>query len=130
MAFEPTTKNHQIWKNCETFALHISIPTKQSLSELSYSKEGNERFNAWEVSKYRVFSGSYFPAFGLNTKRYGASLRIQSEYGKIRTRKKSVFWHFSRSRLEVKKQSVWYESNVDLLDDCSALFSISEYHIE
>ena len=31
----------------------------------------------------------YFPAFGLNTERYGVSFRIQSEYGKIRIRKTS-----------------------------------------
>ena len=34
----------------------------------------------------RSYSGLYFPAFGLNTDRYGVSLRIQSECGKIRTR--------------------------------------------
>ena len=28
---------------------------------------------------------SVFPAFGLNVERYGASLRIESECGKIRT---------------------------------------------
>ena len=33
----------------------------------------------------------------MNTERCGVSLRIQSEYGKIRTRKISVFEHFSRS---------------------------------
>ena len=44
----------------------------------------------------RVFSGTYFPAFGLNTERYGVSLRIQSKCGKIQTRKNSVFGHFSR----------------------------------
>ena len=33
------------------------------------------------------FFGSYFPAFGLNTEIYGVSLRIQSKWGKIRTRK-------------------------------------------
>ena len=36
------------------------------------------------------FSGPYFPAFGLNTERYGlsfVSLRIQSECGKTRIRK-------------------------------------------
>ena len=49
-----------------------------------------------EVSKYRVFSGLYFPAFGLNTLRYSVSLRIQPECGKLRTRKNSVFGHFSR----------------------------------
>ena len=35
----------------------------------------------------RSFSGPYFPAFGLNLERFGVSLHIQSETGKIRTRK-------------------------------------------
>ena len=52
---------------------------------------------AWKVSKYGVFSGPYFPTFGLNTERYGVSLRIQSKCGKRRTRENSVFGHFSRS---------------------------------
>ena len=42
-------------------------------------------FTAWKVSKYRAFSGPYFPAFGLNM------------CGKIWTIKNSVFGHFSRS---------------------------------
>ena len=33
------------------------------------------------------FSGPHFPVFGLNTETYGVSLRIQSERGKIQTRK-------------------------------------------
>ena len=35
----------------------------------------------------RTFSSPYFPAFGLNTERYGLSLRIQSKCGKIPTKK-------------------------------------------
>ena len=35
----------------------------------------------------RSFSGPYFPAFGLQTKIYTENLRIQSQCGKIRTRK-------------------------------------------
>ena len=35
---------------------------------------------AWKVSKYEVFPGPYFPAFKLNMKRYGVSLRTQFEY--------------------------------------------------
>ena len=60
-------------------------------------------YTAWKVSKYRAFSCPYFPTFGLNTERYGVSeryriaLRIQSEYGKIQTRKNSVFGHILRS---------------------------------
>ena len=52
---------------------------------------------AWKVSKYEVFSGPYFPAFGLNTEKHGVYLRIQSECRKIRTRTNSVFGQFSRS---------------------------------
>ena len=52
---------------------------------------------AWKVPKYGLFSGPYFPTFGLNTERYEESLRFQSECGKIRTRKNSVFGHFSCS---------------------------------
>ena len=37
----------------------------------------------------RSFSGTYFPASGLNTGRSSVSLRIQSECGKKRTRKTS-----------------------------------------
>ena len=51
----------------------------------------------WNVSKYGVFYGPYFPAFGLNAERCFVSLLIQSECGKIRTTKNSVFGHFSRS---------------------------------
>ena len=43
------------------------------------------------MSKYRVFSGPYFPVFGLNAGKYGpeksVNLRIQSEYGKYRPEK-------------------------------------------
>ena len=52
---------------------------------------------AWKVSKYGVFSDPYFPAFGLNTERCFASLRIHSKCMKIRTRKNSVFGHISQS---------------------------------
>ena len=33
------------------------------------------------------YSGAFFPQFGLNAERCGVSLRIQSECGKVRTRK-------------------------------------------
>ena len=52
---------------------------------------------AWKVSKYGVFSGPYFPSFGLNTRRYFVSLQIQSECGKIQTRKNFAFGHISHS---------------------------------
>ena len=56
-----------------------------------------EDCTVWKVSKYAVFSRLYFPTFGLNTERYEVSIRIQSQCGKIRSRKNSVFGHFSCS---------------------------------
>ena len=35
--------------------------------------------------RIRSYFGPYFPAFGLNTERYGESLRIQCECGNMRT---------------------------------------------
>ena len=60
----------------------------------------NEMNTKWKVSKYGVFSGPYFPSFGLNTVIYSAHLRIQSKYRKIRTRKDSPFGRFSSSGTE------------------------------
>ena len=48
------------------------------------------------------FSGPYFLAFGLNTEIYPVNILIQFEYKKIRTRKNSVFGHFSRSDIEAE----------------------------
>ena len=36
--------------------------------------------------RIRSYSGPHFPAFGLNTEKYGVSLRIQSKCGKVRTK--------------------------------------------
>ena len=36
--------------------------------------------------RIRSYSGPHFPAFGLNTQRYGVSLCVQTESGKMRTR--------------------------------------------
>ena len=52
---------------------------------------------AWKASKYGVISGPYFPVLGMNVDIYSLNIRIQSECKKIRTRKNSVFGHFSRS---------------------------------
>ena len=44
-----------------------------------------------------VFSGLYFPVFGLNTEIYSVILHIQSKHGKIWTIKNSLFGPFSHS---------------------------------
>ena len=68
-------------------------------------------YTVWNASKCGVFSGPYFPAFGLNTERYEVSLRIQSGCMKIRNIKNSVFGHFSRSdklqkRFKTKNENI------------------------
>ena len=54
-------------------------------------------YTVWKVSKYGVFSGPYFLVLELNTEIYSLDLRIQSKCGKLRTRKNTVYGHFSRS---------------------------------
>ena len=61
-----------------------------------------------KVSEYGVFTGPYFPAYGLNKKRYEVSHRIQSKCGKIRTRKISVFGHISNSVIVSYKWETLY----------------------
>ena len=51
-----------------------------------------------DTCPYSEFSGSYFPAFGLNMEIYSVNLRIQSKCGKIRTKKTpSEYRQFLRS---------------------------------
>ena len=38
------------------------------------------KYTTWKVPKCGVFSGLYFPVFGLNTEIYSVNLRTQSEY--------------------------------------------------
>ena len=40
-----------------------------------------------KMSVFGIFSGLYFPAFGMNKEIYKVNLRIQSECGKMHTRK-------------------------------------------
>ena len=35
--------------------------------------------NAWQVSKYEVFSGPYFPLFGMNTEIYGVQENVDQK---------------------------------------------------
>ena len=70
--------------------------------------------------KNGVFSGPYFPLFGLNTEINFVNLRIQSKYRKIRTRKYSVFGHFSHSATV----SDLVEHDESLTDDAT-IFEIS-----
>ena len=47
-------------------------------------------FHCVKSVRIRSFSGTYFPAFGLNTGTYSISLRIPSECAKIGTRNTEI----------------------------------------
>ena len=56
--------------------------------------------------RVRSFSGPYFPAFGQNTEKYGVSVRIESEDGKIRFRKTPNTDNFQAVEM-VRLLSMW-----------------------
>ena len=74
-------------------------------------------YTAGKVSKYGIFSGPYFPAFGLNTERYFVPLRIQSECGKLRTRKNSIFGHISHSANANVKYKTKFFTRIPIRDE-------------
>ena len=76
---------------CSTHFLHKQPVYKQ----LSL---GTKFITAWKVSKYGVFSGSYFPTFRLNTERYGVSLRIQSIELKYRGKSRVLNAHMRSTK--------------------------------
>ena len=49
----------------------------------SISSYGNTP-TAWKVSKYRIFPGPYFHAFGLNTERYSVRVRENTDQERLR----------------------------------------------
>ena len=51
--------------------------------------------------RIRSFFGSYFPAYGQHTEIYLVNFRIQSEYGKMRTRKTNTDHFYAVSILLV-----------------------------
>ena len=78
----------------------MSISEEEAESKSETSEESVQQALMCTLSKYGVFSGPHFPVFGLNTEIYYLNLRIQSEYRKIRSRKYSIFRHFSRGEDE------------------------------
>ena len=76
-------KHHQSdadnFKHCVLVAFFFTIAIASK--KLDYS------LHCLKSVRNRSFSGPYFPAFGLNMKRYSVPPRIQSECGKIWTRK-------------------------------------------
>ena len=83
------------------------------------SHHNNLVITAWKVPKYRVFSGSFFPAFWLNT--YWVQMRENTDH------KNSVYGHFSRSVWSMEQ----YFSE-DRLDGLliSVMADVTDIHVE
>ena len=67
----------------------------------------------------QTFSGPHFSVFELNTDIYKLNLRIQSKYGKIRTRKISVLRPVNEGRVIALVQSVTQANQFDRGIDCA-----------
>ena len=61
---------------CASGHIFSSVFKRISQIQWTYLDPSTEK-----VSKYEVYSGPYFPLFGLNTERYFVCLRIQFECG-------------------------------------------------
>ena len=82
---------------------------------------------AWKVSVYGVFSGPFFPVFGLNMEIYSVNLRIQFEYRKIRNSKNSLSGQFSRSDRPSGKMTGTKKRNQAKMERAKNLWSFSCY---
>ena len=99
---------------------------------LSGSQESLTRFHEYYLNYHVlycvkiVYSGPYFPAFGLTTERYGIYLRIQSKCGKIRTRitpNRDTFYAVNDSKFKIS------ESLVSLELTSALNSSLNEYNL-
>ena len=87
-------------KTCENNGNRIFWSVDWSWKFPHFLEGMSELENLHCVKSIRIWSfpGPYFPSFGLDTKRSERSLRIQSRYGKKRTKKiNSEYGHFSSS---------------------------------
>ena len=75
------------WMNEWLFYELNKLKQKQNKS---WSEPPVKRYHFVKSVRILSFPGLYFPAFGQNTERYFVSLRLQSECGKIRTKKLQI----------------------------------------
>ena len=76
-------ENCKYWLNVIFWKLFVWKFLSEIFLNENISQIGFVLLDVWSVSKYGVFSGSYFPAFGLNTERYEVSQFIISNPWKV-----------------------------------------------
>ena len=72
---------------CQVSMMELPRKATQQMFERGLSRLRLSNHYCVKTVRIWSFFGLYFPAFGLNTERYGVSLLIHSKCGKIRTRK-------------------------------------------
>ena len=70
---------YRIWTEYEE--IHRNSPYSVRMRE-----NADQKISLNAETFFRNYCDPHFPTYGLNTKRYSVSLRIQSEFGKMRTR--------------------------------------------
>ena len=85
-SFHSKKRFHILWKKMFWNTIRKTQRFKQVWNNILELKT----YHYVESVRICSFSGPYFPAFGLHTERFGVYLSIQSECGKIRTRKTPI----------------------------------------
>ena len=85
-SFHSKKRFHILWKKMFWNTIRKTQRFKQVWNNILELKT----YHYVESVRIWSFSGPYFPAFGLHTERFGVYLSIQSECGKIRTRKTPI----------------------------------------
>ena len=67
---------------------------------------------AWKVSKYKVFSGPYFPVFGLNTGKYGLEKTLYLDTIHAELLHNTYFLH--EQQLLKSNSDFWFLNNPEL----------------
>ena len=74
-----------IWRNIQNLQAELHLLLTPNVG-CFYKRANNWPYTAWKVSRYGVFSGPYFLAFGLNTERYGViQIRRDTDSGPEKT---------------------------------------------
>ena len=86
------------WDSSLRYAVGHSVNIRKFPKDLLYRLNPYNllfySITGWKVSRYGVFSGSYFPV-----------------YRKVRTWKKSLFWHFSHSEFYSESKAMTEEQS-------------------
>ena len=90
----------------------------QSITERSLQHGSQNYMSALNVSKCGVFSGLYFPVFGLNTKKYAPEKTLYMEnFHTVHLHDSPIYRSSSILIISTKKRTVFYRGNFARMND-------------